>query len=127
MVEEKPDGALVTTRETKGLDLVRRDWCTLSRQAGSAVLDFILSGKARDEVVSDVCSFLSDIKEKIGNPNPELRTPNPNPEPRTPNPEPRTRTPTLSLTPRPSPLTPDPNPRPERARDRAVHHHQAAH
>ena len=36
MVEEKPDGALVTTRETKGLDLVRRDWCTLSRQAGSA-------------------------------------------------------------------------------------------
>ena len=36
MVEEKPGGELVTTRETKGLDLVRRDWCTLSRQAGSA-------------------------------------------------------------------------------------------
>ena len=65
MVEEKPDGALVTTRETKGLDLVRRDWCTLSRQAGSAVLDFILSGKARDEVVSDICGYLSDIKDKI--------------------------------------------------------------
>ena len=111
MVEEKPDGALVTTRETKGLDLVRRDWCTLSRQAGSAVLDFILSGKARDEVVSDICGYLSDIKDKIGNPNP-----NPEAEPRT-----------LSLTPRPSPLTPDATPRPERARDRAVHHHQAAH
>ena len=57
------------------------------------MLDFILSGKARDEVVSDVCGFLSDIKEKIGNPNPELRTPNPNPEPepRTPNPEPEPR------------------------------------
>lgn len=31
MVEEKL-GELVTTRETKGLDLVRRDWCTLSRE-----------------------------------------------------------------------------------------------
>ena len=31
MVEEK-GGELVTTRETKGLDLVRRDWCTLSRE-----------------------------------------------------------------------------------------------
>ena len=111
MVEEKPDGALVTTRETKGLDLVRRDWCTLSRQAGSAVLDFILSGKARDEVVSDICGYLSDIKDKIGKP-----SPNPEAEPGT-----------LSLTPRPSPLTPDATPRPERARDRAVHHHQAAH
>jgi len=65
MVEEKPDGSLVTTRETKGLDLVRRDWCTLSRQAGSAVLDFILSGKSRDEVVSEICAYLSDIKEKV--------------------------------------------------------------
>ena len=55
MVEEKPDGSLVTTRETKGLDLVRRDWCTLSREAGSVVLDFILSGLSKEELVSKVC------------------------------------------------------------------------
>ena len=65
MVEEKPGGELVTTRETKGLDLVRRDWCTLSRQAGSQVLDFILSGKARDEVVSEICAFLRDVADKV--------------------------------------------------------------
>ena len=29
------------------------------------MLDFILSGKARDEVVSDICGYLSDIKDKI--------------------------------------------------------------
>jgi DNA polymerase alpha subunit A len=29
MTEEK-NGSLVTTMETKGLDLVRRDWCELS-------------------------------------------------------------------------------------------------
>ena len=43
MVEEAKDGTLSTTRETKGLDLVRRDWCTLSRSAGSQVLVLILS------------------------------------------------------------------------------------
>jgi DNA polymerase alpha subunit A len=30
LVEEKPNGELVETVETKGLDLVRRDWCDLS-------------------------------------------------------------------------------------------------
>tara|TARA_B110001452_G_scaffold84451_1_gene69051 strand:+ start:98 stop:2755 length:2658 start_codon:yes stop_codon:yes gene_type:complete len=64
MVEEK-GGELVTTRETKGLDLVRRDWCTLSRVAGSAVLDFILSGKPRDEVVSEIQAYLHGIADKV--------------------------------------------------------------
>lgn len=30
---------------------MRRDWCDLSRDMGSAVLDFILSGRPRDEVI----------------------------------------------------------------------------
>ena len=64
MVEEK-DGQLVTTRETKGLDLVRRDWCTLSREAGSAVLDFILSGKPREELVSAILEYLGGIAQQI--------------------------------------------------------------
>ena len=66
MVEEK-DGKLETTRETKGLDLVRRDWCTLSREAGSTVLDFILSGVAREELVSHVLEYLRSIATKIAN------------------------------------------------------------
>ena len=64
MVEEK-DGQLVTTRETKGLDLVRRDWCTLSRTAGSVVLDFILSGKAREELVSEILQYLRGVAAQI--------------------------------------------------------------
>jgi len=64
MVEEK-NGELTTTRETKGLDLVRRDWCTLSREAGSAVLDFILSGLPREEVVSHIGEYLRGVHERM--------------------------------------------------------------
>merc|ERR1712072_749873 len=64
MVEEK-NGELHTTRETKGLDLVRRDWCTLSREAGSTVLDFILSGLPREEVVSHIGEYLRSINDKM--------------------------------------------------------------
>jgi DNA polymerase alpha subunit A len=66
MIEEK-NGETTLTRETKGLDLVRRDWCTLSREAGSKVLDFILSGKPREEIVSDIQAFLREIASKIKN------------------------------------------------------------
>jgi DNA polymerase alpha subunit A len=64
MVEEK-NGELVTTRETKGLDLVRRDWCTLSREVGSTVLDFILSGLPREELVSKILEFLRDVAARV--------------------------------------------------------------
>jgi DNA polymerase alpha subunit A len=33
-------------KEVKGLDMVRRDWCPLSKQIGNTVLDEILSQKA---------------------------------------------------------------------------------
>jgi len=66
LVEER-NGALVTTRETKGLDLVRRDWCTLSREAGSTVLDFILSGANREGLVSGILEFLSGVASKVAN------------------------------------------------------------
>ena len=65
MVEEAKDGTLSTTRETKGLDLVRRDWCTLSREAGSTVLDFILSGLPREEVVEHIHAYLRQVCEKV--------------------------------------------------------------
>jgi DNA polymerase elongation subunit (family B) len=64
LVEEK-NGELVTTRETKGLDLVRRDWCTLSRTVGSDVLDFILSGMEREELVSKILEYLRDVAAKV--------------------------------------------------------------
>ena len=36
------------SREIKGLDMVRRDWCPLSKAVGEKVLSEILSGKQRD-------------------------------------------------------------------------------
>ena len=48
-------GQITTTRELKGIDMVRRDWCPLSKEIGSKVLDFIMDGKlSRDDVVESI-------------------------------------------------------------------------
>ena len=43
-LEPAPDGGLAEVLEAKGLDIVRRDWCPLSKDAGSFALQQILSG-----------------------------------------------------------------------------------
>ncbi|KAI9257390.1 DNA polymerase family B-domain-containing protein [Phascolomyces articulosus] len=65
LVEEKPDGTLTETVETKGLDLVRRDWCDLSHDVSSHVLSFILSEKDREEVVEEIHTYLEAIGREI--------------------------------------------------------------
>jgi DNA polymerase elongation subunit (family B) len=82
-------------RETKGLDLVRRDWCPASKQLGNQVLAFILSNTSRmcvcvcvcvcvwcgigyatqhgmlmhwrvgDELVEKIHNYLRDMKEQV--------------------------------------------------------------
>ena len=52
-------------RETKGLDLVRRDWCTLSRKVGSAVLDLLLSTRAREEIVEALHEYLRSVAADV--------------------------------------------------------------
>lgn len=39
--------------------MVRRDWCVLSRELGVSVLDIILSGKERDEIVESIHALLT--------------------------------------------------------------------
>jgi DNA polymerase alpha subunit A len=51
----------VKLKEVKGLDMVRRDWCALSKRVGEFVLEVILSGKSREDVIISMNSFLSDI------------------------------------------------------------------
>ena len=46
-VTERPDGSLVYGTEYKGLDMVRRDWCKLSKNVGTFVLERVLD---RDSV-----------------------------------------------------------------------------
>jgi DNA polymerase alpha subunit A len=61
VVSEGPGGVVSTTREMKGLDMVRRDWCVLSRELGTSVLDVILSGKERDEIVDAIHTMLAAV------------------------------------------------------------------
>jgi DNA polymerase alpha subunit A len=51
--------------ESKGLDVVRRDWCALSRDVGKRCLEEILSGKEQDEIVEVIHELLRDVAESI--------------------------------------------------------------
>jgi len=68
----------VLTREAKGLDIVRRDWCPLAKDAGSRALDAILGGSGNgggagagnenaapsDDVVGSIHDALRDVAAK---------------------------------------------------------------
>ena len=62
-----PDGTMSLGKEMKGLDLVRRDWCIESKDTGRYVLDQILSGNEREEVVSKIHAHLEEIAKKMRN------------------------------------------------------------
>lgn len=52
--EEKADGTVTTRLETKGLDLVRRDWCELSVDASTRILDEIMRGEGSGEEIAQI-------------------------------------------------------------------------
>lgn len=56
----------VQVMEQKGLDIVRRDWCPLSKDVGNFALQEILSGRPREEVVDAIHAHLEDVKQKVG-------------------------------------------------------------
>lgn len=55
-------------KEIKGLDMVRRDWCPYSKILGNFVLDLILSGKERENMILEMNEkfqkFGDDMKKK---------------------------------------------------------------
>jgi len=53
------------TSEIKGLDMVRRDWCPLSKRIGNFVLQEILSDKQREDIVLSLNEYLSNIGEEM--------------------------------------------------------------
>ncbi len=55
------------SKEKKGLDIVRRDWCKLAKRAGDRILDFILSGESVDTVVNNIHQFLRDLAADMAN------------------------------------------------------------
>ena len=57
--------SLPTIREAKGLDIVRRDWCPLAKDAGNRALDAILGGGPADDVVAAIHDALRDVAAKV--------------------------------------------------------------
>ncbi|KAI8365231.1 DNA polymerase family B-domain-containing protein [Radiomyces spectabilis] len=54
LVEEKQHNHFVESIESKGLDLVRRDWCDLAHDVSLRVLNVILSDKPRAKVIDEI-------------------------------------------------------------------------
>jgi DNA polymerase alpha subunit A len=64
-INERMDGSIYYEKELKGLDLVRRDWCPLSKEAGKSVVDDILSGRPREEIVDNIHAFIIELTRKV--------------------------------------------------------------
>lgn len=65
VVNEHHDGSVSYEKEMKGLDLVRRDWCVLSKETGKFVVDQILSGESCEDIVMKIHSHLHDLATNV--------------------------------------------------------------
>lgn len=63
-IKEK-NGVITIGKETKGLDIVRRDWCKLSHITGSYVLNQILSRESREDLVEACHDYLRSVADDI--------------------------------------------------------------
>ncbi len=59
------DGKYVDKLEVKGLDMRRREYCALSKEASSALLNLILSGEESEIVVEKVHEYLRELSERM--------------------------------------------------------------
>ena len=59
------DGKYVDKLEVKGLDMKRREYCALSKEASSRLLNDILSGEDPEIVVSKVHEYLRELSTKM--------------------------------------------------------------
>ncbi|CAG5130361.1 unnamed protein product, partial [Candidula unifasciata] len=64
-ISRSADGKVTTTQELKGLDIVRRDWCDLAKEAGQFVVSEILSGQPREVIVESIHSKLQKVGEEV--------------------------------------------------------------
>ncbi|KAF9302281.1 DNA-directed DNA polymerase alpha catalytic subunit pol1 [Mortierella antarctica] len=66
LLSVEKNGKQETVTETKGLDMVRRDWCELSQDVSGYVLNQILSSdnKDREQVVDNIHSYLRTVGEE---------------------------------------------------------------
>jgi len=67
LADIKPDGTIQERIEMKGLDIVRRDWSGLAKEAGTFALNEILSGKARETLLENIHEYLRTTREMLAN------------------------------------------------------------
>jgi DNA polymerase alpha subunit A len=67
VIKEEGNGEVSYEKELKGLDLVRRDWCPLSKNIGKQVVTEILSGKPRDEIVTAIHEEMKSLGTRVRN------------------------------------------------------------
>ncbi|KYR01843.1 DNA polymerase alpha catalytic subunit [Tieghemostelium lacteum] len=61
-----PDGSLKTEQVNKGLDIVRRDWCDLTKDIGNFILQLILnSDDEKIKIFQLIKEYLEDIDKNI--------------------------------------------------------------
>ena len=58
-------GKYVDKLEVKGLDMKRREYCALSKEASSKLLNEILSGEDPEVVVKNIHDYLRELSEKM--------------------------------------------------------------
>ncbi|KAF2843119.1 hypothetical protein M501DRAFT_993968 [Patellaria atrata CBS 101060] len=61
----KVDDKYIEQLEVKGLDMRRREYCQLSKDTSSALLNFLLSGEDPETVVEKIHDYLRDLTEKM--------------------------------------------------------------
>ena len=54
-----------THTEIKGLDLVRRDWCPLSKKIGNDVLNIILSTQSIDDIECKLRQIFTEVANSL--------------------------------------------------------------
>ena len=59
------DGKFVDKLEVKGLDMKRREYCALSKEASSRLLNEILSGDDPEIVLEKIHAYLRELSEKM--------------------------------------------------------------
>jgi DNA polymerase alpha subunit A len=59
------DGKFVDKMEVKGLDMKRREYCALSKEVSSKLLNEILSGDETEIVITRIHDYLRDISTKM--------------------------------------------------------------
>ena len=59
------DGKYVDKLEVKGLDMKRREYCALSKEASSKLLNLILSGEDSETVVEKVHEYLRELSQRM--------------------------------------------------------------